>query len=117
VERPEALGEKIRYLRGAFADLPNLTASFLSPRDAERQAFFSLGDASAAGAILRMARGESWAQAKKPLAPRLEEILYREKERDADFPWDFVAGGPSRESLYRRYLRAREEAREPGRRA
>jgi hypothetical protein len=83
------------------------SASFMTPRQAEKQALFSLGDRSVGEVILCMARGESYTQARRRRPEAiLDETLYRERGADAEFPWDFIRSGVSRDRLYTEYLGA-----------
>jgi radical SAM superfamily enzyme YgiQ (UPF0313 family) len=105
--RPGVVRRKIGTLRKAFWSLGIGSASFMSPHQAEKQALFSLGDRGVAGVILRMARGENYVRARKVLPETfVEEVLYREKAKDARLPWDFIRAAVSKEFLYRQYVAA-----------
>ena len=87
--------------------MENVSARFMSSRQAERQALFSLGDRRIGRVLLAMAQGESFGKTAKTIHSYMESILYTEKSRETVFPWDFIEAGPPREFLYEEYMRGK----------
>ncbi len=111
----EVLDHRKKILRRIVGGARNVELEFGSRAEEYLQAVFSLGGSELAGAL------ESSVQEGIPLKIAVEragvdarKLIHGEKPADAPFPWDFIAGGPSRSDLLRQLHLARSEAGERG---
>jgi len=95
--RQEEIGRRLRTV-------PEVRAAPEAPRAAAAEAYLGLSDRRLE-APLRSARGPRVIAWQGAGAPTAEEVVFREKEPDAFFPWDVVEAGPPREALRARYER------------
>jgi hypothetical protein len=106
--------EDVRVLKTVLAALtkqirkiPNTTVSHDLPKRAYVQALLSRGDRRTADILEKVhLLGGDWKRALKesPIDP--DFFVYRQRDRDEIFPWDFIETGLSRERLWKEYRRA-----------
>ena len=106
--------EEVRVLKRALSGLtrqigkiPNTTVTHDLPKRAYVQALLSRGDRRTADILEKVhLLGGNWSRALKesPLDP--DFFVYRQRDRDEIFPWDFIETGLNRERLWKEYRRA-----------
>jgi radical SAM superfamily enzyme YgiQ (UPF0313 family) len=106
--------EEVRVLKKVLAGLtreirkiPNTTVSHDLPKRAYVQALLSRGDRRTADILEKVhLLGGNWSRALKesPLDP--DFFVYRQRDRDEIFPWDFIETGLNRGRLWKEYRRA-----------
>ena len=107
MEKTNVLAEKMRYLKRAFARMPNVDANFKSPRQEKLQALLSLGDQRVAPVLLRLARGETnFGRALKESGIDLDAYIHRERSLDEPLPWGHIDNGMKPELLESQYEKA-----------
>jgi radical SAM superfamily enzyme YgiQ (UPF0313 family) len=107
MESLPALSRKVRRLQKALARIPNVDASFKSPRRERLQAVLALGDRRLAPVILRMARGEAdLRRALKAEGLSLDSYIHRERRFDEILPWSFIDNGMKPTLLEEQYRKA-----------
>jgi len=126
----ETFDEKIRFLRGLIStrrraprrrrgSWRGVGLSFHNPRQSLIEALMSRGGEEAQALILEAYKrgaifdqwGEVfdfsvWQEAMGAVGLNLNHVLYRTREKDEPFPWDFVDMGFTREFLWRERQRA-----------
>ena len=81
------------------------------PKWAYVQALLSNGDRRVAKILLAVHRNKGdWGKALRESSVNPDFFVYRTRELDEVFPWDFIDHGISRETLKKEYLKAMEEA-------
>ena len=107
MEKPNVLAKKMKYLKRAFARMPNVHANFKSPRQEKLQALLSLGDQRMAPVLLRLARGErNLGRALKEAGIDVDAIIHRERSLDEPLPWGHIDNGMKPELLESQYEKA-----------
>jgi radical SAM superfamily enzyme YgiQ (UPF0313 family) len=102
MEDEDSLKAKVARLKKALAKVDNSTFTHESVKYSAVQALLARGDRRVREILMRLASGESVQKAmlSSPINPR----FYTCRMRNADevFPWDFIAGAQSKESLAKR---------------
>ena len=107
MERPNVLAKKMKYLKRAFARMPNVHANFKSPRQEKLQALLSLGDQRIAPVLLLLARGErNLGRALKEAGIDIDAYIHRERSLDEPLPWGHIDNGMKPELLESQYEKA-----------
>ena len=107
MERPNVLAKKMKYLKRAFARMPNVHANFKSPRQEKLQALLSLGDQRIAPVLLLLARGErNLGRALKEAGIDIDAYIHRERSLDEPLPWGHIDNGMKPELLVSQYEKA-----------
>jgi len=97
----------MQYLKRALAKMPNVDASFKSPRQEKLQALLSVGDQRVAPVLLRLARGEAnLSRALKESGVDLDAYIHRERALDEPLPWGYLDNGMKPELLESQYEKA-----------
>lgn len=110
----EELGElkrKLRVLRKGIQGEKHIGILHDLPKWAYLQAFLSRGDRRV-GRVLMAAHHlqGNWAEAFRVTHLNPDFYVYRERDLDEVFPWDFIDHGISKEKLKEEYLQAMKEA-------
>ena len=87
-----------------------------SPRESFVQAVLARGDSSIGEVLLRAHENggiKAFRQALKELNIDADYYLYRQRDKDEAFPWDFLEQGFSKEYLYSEYERAKRLEKTP----
>jgi radical SAM family uncharacterized protein len=111
MERVEDLKRKLKIIQREIRREEGIEMIYDLPKWAYLQALLSRGDRRV-GKILLAAhrlRGD-WAQALRETSLNPDFYVYRQRDLDEVFPWDFIDHGTSKEVLKREYLKAMEEA-------
>jgi len=106
-ENLKVLKTVLAGLRSQIRKIPNTTVSHDLPKWAYVQALLSRGDRRTADILEKVHHlGGDWSRAlrESPLNP--DFFVYRQRDRDEIFPWDFIETGLSRERLWKEYRRA-----------
>lgn len=107
METPNVLAKKMQYLKRAFSKMPNVEASFKSPRQEKLQALLSVGDQRVASVLLRLARGEAnLSRALKDSGIDLDAYIHRERPLDEPLPWGYIDNGMKPELLEAQHEKA-----------
>ena len=107
METVPVLKKKIKRIRQALGNVPNLTVQADAPRGAYLQALFSRGDRRVAD-ILLSGRDHQWNWAETLKASAIDPDFYVNRQRwDHEvFPWDFIDHGIQKPFLLAEYKRA-----------
>jgi radical SAM family uncharacterized protein len=101
------LKRKIKKIKNDLKKVSNLRINSDIPRWAYIQAMFSRGDRKVADILtLAHANRGNWAQTLKTVPVNPDFYVYRERELDEHFPWDFIDHGVKKSFLQREYRRA-----------
>jgi hypothetical protein len=85
------------------------------PKWAYVQALLSRGDRRVGKILLAVHQGEGdWARAFRETTVNPDFFVYRRRDLDEVFPWDFIDHGIPKETLREEYLKAMKEAAMPG---
>lgn len=107
------LETKLAYLKKSVQREKNLELSFESPRLALIQALLSRGDRRIGEVLLEAYRQggayQSWLKALKKYDLELSFYLYRTREMEEVFPWDYLQSGVEKEYLWRERIKASQE--------
>ncbi len=108
------LSRKMKYLKKAFAGVPNVEANFKSPRLEQLQALLSMGDRRLAPVILSMAReGIELKRAVENAGLDLGFYVRRHRELDEILPWSHIDNGMKEELLVAQYQKAKDAPEVP----
>jgi radical SAM family uncharacterized protein len=104
----QTLKGKIKKIKNDLKKVSNLRINSDIPRWAYIQAMFSRGDRKVAN-ILTAAHANqgNWAQTFKSVPVNPDFYVYRERELNEQFPWDFIDHGIKKSFLQREYQRAK----------
>lgn len=91
MEDPRSLKKKIRHLERGVAEMPNVTLSVMSPRQAVWQTYISRAGSDAAEALERAARGRSIASVLREFDTEVHAEVFREMPRN--LRWHFLRMG------------------------
>ncbi|GBC61991.1 radical SAM protein [Desulfonema ishimotonii] len=102
-----ALKQKVRAIRDGLKRIANVRLHHEDPKHAYLQALLSRGDRRV-GRILTLAHenGGNWPRTFKEAPVPPDYFVYRERERDELFPWDFIDHRIKKSFLWREYERA-----------
>ncbi len=109
MEQEEILKDKQKWLKKMVKKEGGINVNFDVPKWAYIQSLLSLGDRRV-GKMLTCAHefGNNWKKALKFSDVNPDFFVYRPKDLDEQFPWDFVDHGLAKEYLRSEYLRAKE---------
>jgi radical SAM superfamily enzyme YgiQ (UPF0313 family) len=102
VERAGELSARRDGIAKAVRGTPNVRVSGERSEDSVVQGYLGLSDRRVAEE-LRRARGGALPGDRPGFRKAAEAVVHREKEAREFFPWDVVAGGPAKETLWNRY--------------
>jgi hypothetical protein len=98
-----ALGRLTREIR----KIPNVTVGHDLPKWAYVQALLSRCDRRGGEILLQVhGLGGDWSRALRDSVTDPDFFVYRARDADERFPWDFIETGLSRERLWKEYRRA-----------
>ena len=101
------LKTKIKKIKNELKKVANLRINSDVPRWAYIQALLSRGDRKVADILsLAHANRGNWAQTLKTVSVNPDFYVYRERNPDERFPWDFIDHGIQKPFLRREYERA-----------
>ncbi len=101
------LKTKIKKIKNGLKKVANLRINSDVPRWAYIQALLSRGDRKVADILsLAHANRGNWAQTLKNVPVNPDFYVYRERNLDERFPWDFIDHGIKKSFLRREYQRA-----------
>jgi radical SAM superfamily enzyme YgiQ (UPF0313 family) len=98
----EEMKQKISRLRRAFGKIDNTYFTHDSVKFSFLQAALSRGDRRVSETVLRLARGQSFTRIHRESPVNLNFYALRERFRDEIFPWDFIRGTTTKETLWKR---------------
>jgi len=103
------LKRKIKKLKRELGAVANVRVHADVPRWAYIQALLSRGDRKLAHLLAMVAqRKANWSKAIRTVNVNPEFYVYREREQDELFPWDFIDHGVTKEYLWHEYQKALE---------
>jgi len=111
MERVEELKRKLKLIQRGIRREKGIQMIYDLPKWAYLQALISRGDRRV-GKILLMAhrfQGD-WSRALRETPINSDFYVYRQRDLDEVFPWDFIDHGIPKEHLRKEYLKALEEA-------
>lgn len=104
MEQVKSLEEKMKYLQKAVGREKNLELHFESPRWSVIQGLLSRGDRRLGPVLLEVYQSkgnyQSWLKALKKQGLSLEFYLYRKRDKEEVFPWDYLEPGFSLDYLW-----------------
>ena len=101
MDKINSLKKKIKHIKNSLKKIPNLRLNHDVPRHAYIQALLSKGDRQVSQ-ILSLAHKNqgNWAKTLKESSINHDFYVYREREPDEIFPWDFID-----HKVYKSFLR------------
>lgn len=113
MEKMKSLEEKIKYLQKAVGRQKGLELNFESPRWSALQGLLARGDRRLSDVLIRVYQEkgnyQSWLKTLKRLGISLDFYLYRERNWDEVFPWDFLEPALERKYLWQEREKAYQE--------
>lgn len=101
------LKSALRHLTKMIGKIPNVRATHDLPKWAYVQALLSRGDRRAGNLLERVHHaGGDWSRALRESPFNADFFVYRRREKEELFPWDFVDTGLRRDRLWSEYCRA-----------
>ena len=101
------LKQRIKKLKGGLGRVANVKVHADVPRWAYVQALLARGDRNLAPLVeIVSQKGGNWTQAIKAVNVNPEFYVYRQRDRDELFPWDFIDHGVSKDYLWSEYQAA-----------
>jgi radical SAM family uncharacterized protein len=101
------LKQRIKKLKRGLGRVANVKVHADVPRWAYVQALLARGDRKLAPLLeIVSQKGGNWTQAIKAVNVNPEFYVYRERDRDELFPWDFIDHGVSKDYLWKEYQAA-----------
>ena len=101
------LKQRIKKLKGGLGRVANVKVHADVPRWAYVQALLARGDRKLASLLETVfQKGGNWTQAIKAVNVNPEFYVYRQRDRDELFPWDFIDHGVSKDYLWSEYQAA-----------
>jgi radical SAM superfamily enzyme YgiQ (UPF0313 family) len=97
------LKEKAGRLKKVFGKIDNAFFTHESIKHSFLQGILARGDRRVNGTIMRLASGESLTKVLRESPVNLNFYVLRQRARDERFPWDFISGGQSKETLLKRF--------------
>ncbi|MDI7258690.1 MAG: TIGR03960 family B12-binding radical SAM protein [Thermodesulfobacteriota bacterium] len=110
-EEVSELKRKLKMLRGGLKGERNIEMIHDLPKWAYIQALLSRGDRKVGKILMLVHRHQgNWDQALRGTSINPDFYVYRKRDLDEIFPWDFIDHGIAKEKLKEEYLKAMEEA-------
>jgi radical SAM superfamily enzyme YgiQ (UPF0313 family) len=103
---PGALNSRIHHIRRSLRKERSIHVIYELPKWARIQALLSRGDRRLGNVLALVSGGKSWDEALKEVNLNPDFYLYRTREVDEIFPWDFIDNGCSKASLWKAYQEA-----------
>ncbi len=103
----DALNRKLKVIKNDLKKEANVEVTHDVPKWAYVQSLLSRGDRRV-GKILLTAyqRGGDWKGASRDISINPDFYVYRERNREEIFPWDFIDHGVSKKRLWEQYVKA-----------
>jgi len=102
-----SLRTKITTIRQGFKKTPRVRVVYDLPKWAYVQTLLSMGDRRVSEILLRVLEaGGEWPRALKEHYLNPDFWVYRPRMEDESLPWDFIAMGLNKKTLWRRYTEA-----------
>ncbi|MCX7856778.1 MAG: B12-binding domain-containing radical SAM protein [Deltaproteobacteria bacterium] len=99
----DSLEEKTKWLRSKIKKLGSLIFTHESIKYSFIQAILARGDRRLGFVVQKLAEGDNLRKIMLESPVNLGFYVYRERERDEIFPWDFIEGTRSKEDLYKAF--------------
>jgi radical SAM superfamily enzyme YgiQ (UPF0313 family) len=101
------LKQRVKKLKRGLGAVANVRVHADVPRWAYTQALLARGDRRLAPLLVTVSKnGGNWPEAIRTVNVNPEFYVYREREREELFPWDFIDHGVSKEYLWHEYQQA-----------
>ena len=108
---PEVIERRRELLHRVAKRAAGVSFARKSLRNERLQAVLSLGGYEVARALeISAERGVNLAAALRLAEVDVDELTHREKSEGEAFAWEFIEGGPGRDTLWREWLRAKRSA-------
>ena len=105
------LKRKLKMIQAGLKNEKGIQMIYDLPKWAYVQALLSNGDRRVAKIVRAVHQnGGDWGKALRESSVNPDFFVYRTRDLDEIFPWDFIDHGISKETLKKEYLKAREEA-------
>ena len=106
------LKKKLKIIQAGLKREKGLEMIYDLPKWAYVQALLSKGDRRVAKILLAVHQNQGdWGKALRETSVNPDFFVYRTRDLDEIFPWDFIDHGVSKETLKKEYLNAMEEAK------
>jgi len=106
-----ALKRKLKILQKGLKGEKGIEMIYDLPKWAYIQTLLSKGDRRVSKILLAVHQNQGdWGKALRETSINPDFFVYRTRDLDEIFPWDFIDHGVSKETLKKEYLKAREEA-------
>ncbi len=111
LEEAGELKKKLKMIQRGVQGERGMEMIYDLPKWAYIQALFSKGDRRVGKILMAAHRYQgNWSQALRETTINSDFYVYRKRDLDEIFPWDFIDHGISKEQLKEEYLKAMEEA-------
>ena len=103
----KSLNSKLKLIKNALKKEPNINVSSDLPKWGYIQTLLSRGDRRVGRIILAAHRfGGNWKRAFREVDINPDFYVYRQRDDDEIFPWDFIDHGIKKERLFAEYRKA-----------
>jgi len=107
MENIQSVRQKQKIIQTVLKKIPNVRLDHDAPRQAYFQALLSRGDRTISRMLLHLHENRgNWAKTVKESSLNTDFYVYREREPDELFPWDFIDHRVKKSFLRREYERA-----------
>lgn len=103
MDEVESLKAKGKIISNGLRHEGNVRTTFDIPKWAYLQALLARGDRRVASLLEAALKTGSWKKAYQEVDLNPDFFVYRERDRDELFPWDFIAQGINKEYLWEEY--------------
>ena len=111
LEEAGELKKKLKMIQRGVQGERGMEMIYDLPKWAYLQALFSKGDRRVGKILMAAHRYQgNWSQALRETTINSDFYVYRKRDLDEIFPWDFIDHGISKEQLKEEYLKAMKEA-------
>jgi len=106
-EELQTLNRRIKHIQNGLRKESQVQVTVDLPKWCYIQALLSRGDRRVSKILLEVHQnGGDWSKAFQNVAINADFYVYRQREKDEIFPWDFIDQGVKKEQLFAEYQRA-----------
>jgi len=106
MEAIETVKERLKTIKKGLKNLRGVKVFHDVPKYAYMQGLFARGDRRIGMVLEGMLYTRDWKRASLEKGIDVEDYLFRQRERDEEFPWDFIDNGITKEQLWKEYMEA-----------
>ncbi|MFZ5907412.1 MAG: radical SAM protein [Nitrospirota bacterium] len=106
MELPGEVRERLKMIKDGLKNLKGIKVFHDLPKYAYMQGLFALGDRRIARALEKMLTMRDWMKACDAAGIERDSYIFRQKQLQEIFPWDFIDSGADKEALWAEYQEA-----------